>query len=855
MQTDESETRAAGEAGRAITERIAEEGIVLLKNERNVLPLASEQRINVFGWSAIDPVYGGNGSGSADESGNVTLLQGLESAGFTVNQELIDFYRSLGYSRLVKNAWGQFTTGFEKLEAPVESYSTELLAHARAFSDVAVIVISRIGSEGADMPMDMSAYGGEADEHYLELGARERAMVDMVRGMGFAKVCVLVNSSHAMELGFLEWDGIDAALWIGGPGSTGMKAVGSVLRGTVTPSGRLTDTYAYDVTSAPSYCNFGEFTYTNSEHEVFNPFFGGREKKFEYYVDYAEGIYVGYRYYETRWIDNATGACDEAAYRAAVQYPFGYGLSYTSFAQQVTGFAVRDGTVVMDVLVTNTGTVSGKDVVQVYYTAPYTAGGIEKSHVVLAGFAKTALLAPGQSATVTVSFAVEDMASYDYAGEGCYVLDAGVYRIALMADAHTVLEEREYEVPARVVYGADNARSSDHLAAINRFDSLAEEGVQYVSRADWEGTLPTTRITSRMARTAVLEAISDYSVPQQDAPALVVKNNGLALADLAGLDYDDPKWERLLEQLSPEDMQNLIGFGGWQTKAVDSVKKPQAVDIDGPAGLNALINSTAYKGIQYASGVLLASTWNVELARQMGDALGAEAAAWKVSGLYAPGVNIHRSPFNGRNFEYYSEDPLLSGLIVAQEVAGIQSNGVYCYVKHLALNDQETQRYGLCVWANEQAMREIYFRPFELAVKQGGARGMMSAFARLGSTWCGANAALCTTVLRQEWGFRGTVITDFCGNEYMQPNQAIRAGNDLMLSSTGFVPTDTSNASLQAMRTACHNILYTTLQSNAMAFNNRGPRAYWVIGLVAADVLIAALAIWCCTALYRRRSR
>lgn len=853
VDVDETAVAAAQETSLSVIEEVESEGIVLLKNESGALPLSTanegERKVNVFGWSSIDPIYGGNGSGAADESGNVTLIQGLENAGFEVNQELVSFYQSLNYSRLVENAWGQFETGYTKIEAPVSAYSQELLDNAQQFSDVALIVVARIGGEGSDMPTDMSSYGGSADEHYLELSPDEQAMVEMVEGMGFEKVVVLVDSSNAMELGFVEDEGIDAAIWIGGPGANGMNAVGAVLSGEVNPSGRLADTYAYDVTTAPSYYNTGNYQYLNSTHQVFDPFFGAQTDKDEYFVDYAEGIYVGYRFYETRWIDNETGICDEASYQAAVQYPFGYGLSYTTFQQTMGDLSLDGSTISVDVTVTNTGDVAGKDVAQIYYTAPYTVGGIEKSHVVLSGYGKTKLLNPGESETLTISFKVEDMASYDYLTNRCYVLDAGVYQIKLMKNAHDLIDSRDYTVDSTIVYNESNPRSTDLVAATNQFDSMSfDEGITYVSRADWEGTLPTQRTSDREIRPEVLAVCSNFEVePDDSAEDIVFKDNGLKLADLAGLDYDDPQWELLLEQLSVEDMQNLIGYGGWQTMAVESVGKPQAVDVDGPAGLNALINETAYEGVQYTSGVVLASTWNLELVARMGEAFGAEATAWQVSGLYAPGLNIHRSPFSGRNFEYYSEDPFLSGKTAATEIAAIQSKGVYCYMKHFALNDQETNRYGLCVWANEQAAREIYFKPFEMAVKEGGALGAMSAFARLGDTWCGANYALCTQVLRNEWGFHGTVITDFCGNAFMVADQAIRAGNDLMLSSTGFLPSDTSNAGKQAMRSACHNILYTTLNSNAMVFNNQGPQATWMYALIALDAVVIIgeiLVIW-----------
>ena len=805
-----------------------------------------EMNINVFGWSSIAPVYGGTGSGGANEDQNVTFLQGLANAGFNVNEELVEFYEGLGYERGANTSLlANFSHDFTVYEAETSDYDETLLSNAEEFSDVALIYIARLGGEGADLPMDMSEWGDTADKHALELSTKERAMIDMVEAMDFEKVIVIVNSSNVMELGFLEEEGIDAALWIGGPGVSGMNSVGKILSGEVNPSGRLADTYAYDLTANPAYYNFGLFTYTNGDVVEPNTWTGEDVTSYHHFVEYAEGIYVGYRYYETRWIDNATGECDEEAYQAAVQYPFGYGLSYTTFEQEITGFEADDEEITVEVTVTNTGDTAGKETAEVYYTAPYYTGGIEKSHVVLAGFEKTQLLEPGESEVLTVTFATDDMASFDYAGEGCYVLDAGTYEIKLMRNAHEVIDSRTYEVAEKVVFDENNPRSTDETAATVQFADAAGD-VQYVSRADWEGTLPAERTQDREASQEILDSMTDYTVPEEEAEDIVIQDNGLALEDMIGLEYDDPQWDSLLEQLSVEDMQNLIGMGGFATLVVESVDKPYAIDLDGPAGINSLVNETRYASVQYPSAVLIASTWNKELIYELGDAYGAEAEAWGVSGLYAPAMNIHRLAFGGRSFEYYSEDGLLSGKIAANMIAGIQSNGVYCFMKHFAMNDQEEKSQGdenstgIATWSNEQAIREIYLRPFEIAVKEGGARGAMSAFNRIGTTWCGASYSLLTTVLRGEWGFEGMVITDFDGYDYMNPDQAIRAGNDLMLTPVGDAPQDTSNAGKQAMRQACHNILYTVANSNAMEIGYYGPQPYWFYALIVVDVLVAA---------------
>ena len=474
----------AKEASLLMAQELESEGLVLLENKDGALPLEQGAKVNLFGYATVSPLYGGTGSGSSDTSSNVDLIQGLTNAGFTVNEELADFYRNSGVSRPEQG--GYTGSNFTPAEVPVSQYTDQVLQQARDFSDVAVVMLSRIGGEGGDLPADMYAAGySDTDDgrSYLSLTQDEEDLLELVKSQGYETVVVLINSSHAMELGFLEDEGIDAALWIGGPGSTGMNAVGEALSGVVNPSGRLTDTYAYDISSSPAYWNAGDFTYSNLERN---------------YVEYAEGIYVGYRFYETRWIDNETGVCDEDAYQAAVQYPFGYGLSYTTFTQEIEDYSDADGSISMTVKVTNTGSVPGKDVVQVYYTAPYTVGGIEKAHVVLAGFGKTELLQPGDSQSVTITFAAQDMASYDYQTSGCYVLESGTYQIKLMNNAHDVIDQREYTVTSTIVYDESNPRSTDVTAAVNRFDDVTNGQItQYVSRPTGRAPCPPPAPTAK----------------------------------------------------------------------------------------------------------------------------------------------------------------------------------------------------------------------------------------------------------------------------------------------------------------------------------------------------------------------
>ena len=822
----------AKEAALDMARELAAEGIVLLENQNNALPLEGGAKVNLFGYATVSPLYGGTGSGASDTSSNVDLVQGLTNAGLEVNQELVDFYKNSGVKR---ESQGGFTgSNFTPAEVSADKYSDNLLANAKAFSDTAVVMFSRIGGEGGDLPMDMEAAGysqAGGNRSYLELTQDEENLLALVKAQGFGKVVVLINSSHAMELGFLE-DGVDAALWIGGPGSRGMDAVGQVLAGTVNPSGRLPDTYAYDHTTAPAYWNAGDFTYGNLDKRN--------------YVEYVEGIYVGYRFYETRFIDNATGTCDEAAYEKTVQYPFGYGLSYTSFEQAIEDFSVDKGLVTMKVKVTNTGDAAGKDVAQVYFTAPYTVGGIEKAHVVLAAFGKTGLLQPGDSETLTLTFAVDDMASYDEKGAGCYVLEAGTYQIKLMANAHEVIDSREYVVEQTVTYGEGNPRSTDLTAAVNRFGNVsAGQITQYVSRADWEGTTPKAREDGKTASDSTVSALTASAVYESDpsAPAITIANNGLTLEDMAGLDYDDPKWEKLLEQLSVEDMTNMISNGGWSTPEVASVGKPATNDLDGPAGINSLVSDL--KGMAYPSEALIGASWNQELLEDFGHAFGAEATANHVVGLYAPAVNIHRTPYSGRNFEYYSEDALLSGKLGAAMVRGYASQGVYAYVKHFALNDQESNRLSISVWSNEQAMRELYLKAFEVVVKEGRTTAMMSSYSYLGNTWAGASRALLTDVLRDEWGFQGTVVTDSAmGNtSWMDINLALRAGGDMMLCLMGVNLDSSTNTAQQEMRRACHNILYTQANSAAVAAA-ADTSPYWLVLLVVLDTAVIAAALF-----------
>ena len=836
---------------RAITQEVESEAIVLLEND-GVLPLGSGARVNVFGVGIEQFTYGGTGSGAADESVNTSLMQGLRNAGFEVNEDLASWYKE---NTPDTAAMGLVGTDWNLYEIPQSAYPADLLSGAEDFSDTAIVVITRRSGEGADLPMDMAAYAGsEAGRSYLELTPDEEDLLDMAKA-NYDNVVVIINAANAMELGFLEDEGIDAAIWVGTPGSTGTNAIGDVLTGAVNPSGHLVDTYPYEVESAPSYYAVGEFNYTNVYYG--NNGMGGSSETGDslpyHFVDYVEGIYVGYRYYETAAAD---GYID---YDATVQYPFGYGLSYTTFEKSIESFSATGDTVTVSVKVTNTGSVAGKDVAQVYVNAPYTVGGIEKAEVVLAGFAKTDLLEPGKSQTLEITFNKEDIASYDYSGikaeGGAYVLEAGEYEVRLQNNSHELVDSRTFTVAKDAIYNDanDGKRSSDLITAVNRFDDMSfGDDLTYVSRADWAGTMPTERRASDIEATdEQIAVITDTTVDNPEVEDIVVANHGLTLADMKGLAYDDPKWDELMEQVSVKEMAYLVQTGGWMNAAVPSVAKPHVIDTDGPNGANLVIGGLS--GNQYTGQSMLGATWNTELVLRMGEVFGAEAHEIGVGGIYAPACNIHRSPFAGRNYEYVSEDGFLSGAIVEAEIRGIQSKGVYTYLKHFALNDQETHRDdgGLVTWANEQAMREIYLRPFEMGVKLGHTLGIMSSFNRIGAVPAAESYPLLTEVLREEWGFQGTVITDcVMAATTMDFDRALRAGNDLELS-FGSLPifagldesTLNTPAGHQALRNACHNILYTTVSSDAMAVGTTGPYPLQ-LGIYALCIVPIALFAW-----------
>ena len=864
------------EEAQALTEEITGEGFVLLENDGATLPLASGAKVNLFGYASENPVYSGVGSGGINDLyEKVSIKDSLVNAGIEYNEELSQFYADFGAGPEVS----ELSQSWDLPQPTVEAYSDDLLANARSYSDTAVIVISRLAGEGHnDMPVDMTAvpYDNNSDEyadfeagdHFLRLSQTEKNMVEMVCE-NFDKVIVVYNGSNPMELGWVEdYDQIGAVIWAAGPGNTGFNALGRILTGEVNPSGRTPDTFVYDITETPYWNNAVKADYTNMEDmgvEGMNN--GVPQMYYPAYINYAESIYVGYKYYETAYAEAQAGRID-FDYDTTVQYPFGHGLSYTTFEQSMSDLTVDGDTVRFDVTVTNTGDVAGKDVVEVYYNPPYIDGGIEKAAANLAAYEKTKLLEPGDSQTISFELDVEDMASFDVDGRGCYVLDAGEYEVSIRANSHDVLDSRSFSLAETEAFDGSNPREDDATAAEARFEDIAGD-VTYLSRAGGfanydEACAPaaSTEMTDEQRAEYHLNSNFDYTTyldPTAEMPATGEKN-GLTLADLRDADYDDPRWDQLLDQMTVDEMVELISMSGYQTPAVDSVGKVQTIDADGPTAINQ--NFTGEGSIGLPIPVVLASTWSPDLQYRYGEIMGQMCREMGIEGWYAPGVNIHRSAFGARNYEFYSEDGTMSGLIAVHAVSGAKSKGVYAYVKHFALYDGNAKM--VCVWADEQAMREVYLRAFEIPVKDAGANAVMVSWNFLGTRWAGEDSELMNGVLRDEWGFRGMALTDFFrnnGHGFMNADAALANGVDAMLSTYGGgpnVPADVTDASTVAyMRQASKNIMYTVVSS--WAYEDGAAEtglAGWQIGAIVADVVVAAVLVGCEVAVlrsYRRR--
>lgn len=871
--------------GLALCEQVEAEGAALLVNNNDALPLAKGAAVSCFSTSSVNLVYGGTGSGNIDASSADTLKDALEKAGFSVNGTLWDFYTDgPGSDYLRVGGTGALSSGADINEAPWSVYTQDVLASVADYGDAAIVVLSRVGGEGADLSYQHT--------NYLALSDVEREMMQNVAALKqegtVSKIVVLINSANPLQVDFLknnDYD-VDACLWIGDVGISGINAVAGILAGDVNPSGSLVDTYCYDNYSSPAMQNFTPITYQGYTEGLI-------PENASTYMIYQEGIYVGYKYYETRYEDvvMGTGNAGDYAYGDTVAFPFGYGLSYTDFAysnMQVTYDAAADQFHV-SVTVTNTGdTYTGKETVQVYVQSPYTdydrENGIEKASVSLVGFGKTEELAPGASETLDIIVNRRDMASFDTYGIGTYIMDAGDYYLTAATDAHNavnnILAAKGYTVADGMTEAGDPAltytwkeealdaasyATSENGTPItnqlsdadpNLYDGLDTQ-VTWLSRSDWTGTFPAEPV--QLALTDQLTAqLQDVQYDPADYEAVEMPtlgaDNGLRLYDMIGLEFDDPQWEPLLDQLTFDEMVSLIGDSFHWRMPAKSIEAPGTRDENGPQGLTAALlgsDATQLTATAFTSEDVMAATFNTDLMYQIGNVIGNNCLQADIVCLYGPGNNIHRTPYGGRNFEYYSEDGFLSGKMSAYEVKGIQEKGVDVVMKHFALNDSEQDRIGLGVWINEQAAREIYLKAFQAPFEEGSANGVMTAYTRWGATWSGGNKGLMTGILREEWGSLGMSITDNVLTTYVNGVDGILAGGvttfDAMLPYvTDQLPKyENDPVIVSAMREACHHNLYALANSSGM--NGVGPNTTVTL---TRPVAITTMQILACAALF-----
>ena len=846
------------------TRRVTAEGVVLLRNEDSFLPLKAGAQLSVFGLSSVNGVMTGSGSGDIEIRSD-TLAGALQKAGFGINADLTKFTSSTGH----KHGTGAGPGGGDAMgewkidEIPWAEYTDAVKATFAQYSDAAIVVLNRQNGEGSDLPREMGRFGNDPEKHYLELSDEEEDLLKGIKASGaFAGTILVINAANPMELGQIEKDeyGVKACLWYASSGTDGITSVADIFAGRVSPSGRLVDTWAYDALSAPAMQNFGDFRFLNADGTPTG----------QAYMNYGEGIYVGYRYYETRYEDAVMGTANVGGfdYASTVQYPFGYGLSYTSFEWSGFKAELKDDAVTATVTVKNTGSMAGKDVVEIYAQAPYIAGGVEKAAVVLAGYAKTKELKAGESEKITVTFPLKDIASYDFVANKTWILDAGTYYVTAGRDAHdavnNVLAAKGFSVPGR----ADMTGSFD-LAELklldtsvtgakvtNQFANAELPGAAYLSRSNWaamddngirystqevaglskctdaEGTVGTAVITDDLAAAFArggADSVDLDELAKQPFPAKedyvygAEVENPLTLVSMKGKAFDDPQWDDLMNQTKLSEQHLLFNNSGYGTKAIEAIQKPKTFEYDGPAGISNFI--TGKNGFGYNRTITLAATWNQALAEEFGKLIGEDALLTKTAGWYAPATNIHRTPFSGRNFEYFSEDPIQSGLITAAIIREVQNKGCYVYMKHFALNDQETNRSAynqVCVFAQEQAIREICLKPFQMGVEDGGAHGIMLAMNRIGTTWTGDHYPLLTTVTRGEWGFKGIFITDYlAAMDVKMIDKYLAAGGDLILSTSEMKLSDVKQNWCRAyVREAMHRVLYQ--QANSLAVNGLG---------------------------------
>ena len=863
----------------SISVELVEEGSVLLKND-GTLPLTSASKINLFGVKSVDLSYNAAGSAAGTTTDAITLKEGLEKAGFEINADLYKLIKDNSTISDTDVDEGGHSKGINELALDKYTGNTAF-DKLKEYSEIALVTIGRLGGEGGDI--SRTGFGEHNDQHYLCLNAKEEALLKKLKEEGF-KVVTLINSSYPMELGFVEDAeyGVNACLWIGGPGAAGTPGIGNLLKGTANPSGRLADTYAYDLKTNSTFYTADTYNYVTEKSGSYTDCGG--------FSDFSEGIYIGYRWYETA---DAVGYWDVAPYTGydnVVQYPFGYGLSYSTFTQEfVSTPTISGNNISFQVKVTNTGSVKGKEVVQIYAETPYIEGGLEKSKVVLAAFGKTQLLEPAASETVDLKINLEELASFDSSineGKGAYVLEAGDYKFYLSENSHSwkgidSSKQFTHSLSTEVVFSGENKRSSDKTAAENVLykDNFGakmalDNGIEVLSRkggfananvlqpeytvVDMRGSKKVRVISedSEIYKNLVTDAKKNPTKYYGSSTDTTMgKRAGIMFEDMYDIPYDDPKWDEFISQLTEAEIANLIGTGGWGNAGISYINKPTMVDIDGPFGLSNYIKTSMGENsghcMSYATEVVMASTFNVELIERLGVVIGREGNASGTAGWYAPGANTHRSTFGGRNAEYFSEDPFLAGTICASEVKGVQSKGLYVYCKHFAFNDIEANRTNKenC-WLNEQTAREIYLKPFEYAIKKGGATGLMASYMWINGNWCGTSYGLCTQIVRNEWGMEGSIVTDNFVGSWMSAAKGILAGTDLMLS-VGEKTIDpaikSSTDGKLAMKDSAKHILYAiaSVQSNREVAlkdvkNNWTPLKNTIVIISSVGIVICA---------------
>ena len=914
---------------------IAQDGITLLKNDNNVLPLSTSTTLSLFSHSSVDLISGGSGSGSGSFELTADLKEGLENAGFKVNEKLWNFYKS-GAGSKYKRGTGVINYGaaldWSINECPLSVITSDSSLVSSFKNTTAMFVLSRTGGEGGDEARDMKAYGGQSGEHYLEPNKEELEIIDYLNKT-FDNIILLVNCNNAMELAWVEdYANIKAVINFPGAGRFGTYGLGYMLRGKdqnnnqISPSGHLVDTLVYDNFSSPAMQNMGDYIYEGTKY---------------YYVVYSEGIYVGYKYYETRYEDYVmerenTGSYD---YASTVTYPFGYGMSYTNFkwSNYTVSSVDKNGNMEVSIEVENIGTYSGKDVIQIYFQSPYTeydiTNKVEKASVSLVGFEKTKLLAPGEKETVKININLKDMVSYDANKAKTYILEAGKYYITAATDAQAAVNNILREKAATGVANVNESKmvksideevagnkdlvatyvqqtfdkttyaTSNGVEVTNQFDDAMLDDMKELSRSNWQvmdndglryGTQSDKKSDAEINGLQFSHEISSELKSKLDSRSSLNPNegneyldvelgqkNGIDLIDLRGLEYDDPMWDLLLAQLSLKELHKMVTESGYCSPAASSINKPKVTDLDGPAGLNKVVGhgsvelGNGYYSMTWPTEYILACSWDKTLAYEMGQLIGEDGLYGDVQGWYGPGMNIHRTPFAGRNFEYYSEDSYLSGVFGRMQVSGASSKGMYAFVKHFALNDQETHRdhLGIATWSNEQAIREIYLKPFEMTIKENyaevsfnkpiydedlkitgytyettslpGTFGIMTSFNRIGATWAGGHYRLITNVLRKEWGFNGFVLTDYEVTSYMHTDQSLAAGGDAKLTTVDWGGFSLKNnpAYYKYAYESAHHILYTVVNSSGMNGFIHGVKfvngfAYYKIMLIGVDVLL-----------------